>query len=103
MLVAFDTQATSYEEMLKLFWEGHDPTQGMRQGADVGTQYRSAVFFHSPEQEEQAKARIEQLTAEGRFKPKRIVTKVEPAQTFWRAEDYHQHYLDKNGLQNCRF
>jgi peptide-methionine (S)-S-oxide reductase len=59
------------------------------------------IFFHSPEQETQAKAKIKQLTAEGRFKPKRIVTSVEPAQTFWRAEDYHQRYLEKHGQASC--
>ena len=97
----FDPTKVSFEQLLDAFFTLHDPTTLNRQGPDWGTQYRSAVFFHSPEQEEQAKARIEQLTAEGRFKPKRIVTKVEPAQTFWRAEDYHQRYLEKRGLASC--
>ena len=83
------------------FFELHDPTTLNRQGPDWGTQYRSAIFFHSPEQEAQAKAKIEQLTASGHFKPKRIVTKVEPAQTFWRAEEYHQKYLEKRGQASC--
>jgi peptide-methionine (S)-S-oxide reductase len=72
-----------------------------RQGPDWGTQYRSAVFFHSPEQEAEAKAKIEALNAEGRFEPKKIVTQVVPAETFWRAEDYHQRYLEKRGLASC--
>ena len=73
----------------------------LRQGNDVGTQYRSAIFFHSLEQKAQARAKIDQLTAEGRFKPKRIVTKVEHAQTFWRAEEHHQRYLEKRGQTSC--
>jgi len=93
----FDPSLISYEQLLDAFFTLHDPTTLNRQGPDWGTQYRSAIFFHSEEQQSQAIAKIEQLTAEGRFKPKRIVTKVEPAQTFWRAEDYHQRYLEKRG------
>jgi peptide-methionine (S)-S-oxide reductase len=99
--VAFDTEQVSYEQLLDAFFALHDPTTMNRQGPDWGTQYRSAIFFHSAEQEQQARAKIEQLTAEGRFLPKRIVTRVEPAQTFWRAEDYHQRYLEKRGLGSC--
>ena len=91
----------TYEKLLDAFFELHDPTTLNRQGPDWGTQYRSAIFFHSPEQQAQALAKIEQLAAEGRFKPKRIVTKVEPAETFWRAEDYHQRYLEKRGQASC--
>jgi peptide-methionine (S)-S-oxide reductase len=97
----FDPEKIRYEQLLDAFFALHDPTTLNRQGPDWGTQYRSAVFFHSPEQEAAAKAKIEQLTAEGRFTPKRIVTKVEPAQTFWRAEEYHQRYLEKRGLASC--
>ncbi len=97
----FDPERVSFEQLLDAFFKLHDPTTLNRQGPDWGTQYRSAVFFHPPEQEAQARAKIEQLTAEGRFKPKRIVTKVEPAQTFWRAEEYHQRYLEKRGLASC--
>src|ERR1700678_955984 len=82
----FDPAKVSYEQLLDAFFALHDPTTMNRQGPDWGTQYRSAIFFRSPEQEAEAKAKIEQLTAEGRFKPKRIVNKIEPAQTFWRAE-----------------
>ena len=83
------------------FFALHDPTTMNHQGPDWGTQYRSAIFYHSPEQKSEALAKIEQLTAMGRFKPKRIVTKVEPAQTFWRAAEYHQKYLEKRGLSSC--
>jgi peptide-methionine (S)-S-oxide reductase len=97
----FDPSRISYSELLDAFFSLHDPTTLNRQGPDWGTQYRSTIFYHSPEQEAQARAKIEQLTAEGRFKPKRIVTTVEPAQTFWRAEEYHQRYLEKRGQASC--
>jgi peptide-methionine (S)-S-oxide reductase len=97
----FDPEKISYEQLLDTFFELHDPTTMNRQGPDWGTQYRSAIFFHSPEQAATAKAKIDQLTAENRFAPKHIVTKIEPAQTFWRAEDYHQRYLEKRGLASC--
>ena len=97
----FDPSEVSYDRILDAFFELHDPTTLNRQGPDWGTQYRSAIFFHSPEQQTEAVAKIEQLTAEGKFKPKRIVTKVEPAQTFWRAEEYHQKYLEKRGQASC--
>ncbi len=97
----FDPEKVSYEQLLDAFFELHDPTTLNRQGPDWGKQYRSVIFFHSPEQEAQARAKIEQLMAAGRFSPKRIVTQVVPAETFWRAEDYHQRYLEKRGLANC--
>lgn len=97
----FDNEKIAYDQILDAFFALHDPTTMNRQGPDWGTQYRSAIFFHSPEQEEQAKAKIAQLTEEGRYKPKRIVTQVVPAQTFWRAEEYHQRYLEKRGLASC--
>jgi peptide-methionine (S)-S-oxide reductase len=97
----FDNEKITFEQLLDAFFALHDPTTMNRQGPDWGTQYRSAVFFHSPEQEQQAKAKIEQLTNEGRYKPKRIVTQVVPAETFWRAEEYHQRYLEKRGLASC--
>ncbi len=99
--VDFDPAAISYEQLLNAFFALHDPTTLNRQGPDWGTQYRSVVFFHSPEQEAQARAKIEELTAADRYKPKRIVTQVVPAQTFWRAEEYHQRYLEKRGLAQC--
>jgi len=97
----FDPSVTSYDHILDAFFALHDPTTLNRQGPDWGSQYRSAIFFHSPEQQAQAEAKIAQLTVEGLFKPKRIVTRVEPAQTFWRAEEYHQKYLAKRGLASC--
>ena len=98
--VEFDPAQVRYEDLLKVFWENHDPTQLNRQGPDWGTQYRSVIFFHSPEQEAAAKQTIARLTAEKRFS-KPIVTQVVPAQTFWRAEEYHQKYLDKRGAASC--
>ena len=97
----FDPAQVTYEHLLDALFALHDPTTLNRQGPDWGAQYRSAIFFHSPEQQAQALAKIAQLTAEGTFKPKRIVTIVEQAQTFWRAEEYHQKYLEKRGLSSC--
>jgi len=98
--VDYDPGKVSFEQLLDLFFELHDPTQLNRQGPDWGTQYRSVVFYHSPEQEAAAKATIARLTDEKRFR-KPIVTQVVPAQTFWRAEDYHQKYLEKRGAVSC--
>jgi len=98
--IDYDPAKVSYQQLLDKFFEMHDPTQLNRQGPDRGTQYRSAVFFHSPEQEQAAKETIARLSAEKRF-PKPIVTEVVPARTFWRAEDYHQHYLEKRGQTSC--
>jgi peptide-methionine (S)-S-oxide reductase len=97
----FDPDKISYEALLDAFFSLHDPTTMNRQGPDWGTQYRSVIFFHSPQQGAAARAKIEQLTAEGHYKPKRIVTQVVPAQTFWRAEEYHQRYLEKRGQASC--
>lgn len=99
--IDFDNEKISYEQLLDAFFALHDPTTMNRQGPDWGTQYRSAVFFHSPEQEQQARAKIEQLTSEGGYAPRRVVTQVVPAETFWRAEDYHQRYLEKRGMASC--
>ena len=99
--VEFDPERVSYEALLDAFFSLHDPTQRNRQGPDWGTQYRSAIFCHSEAQKAQAEAKIAELTAAGRFAPKRIVTQVEAAQTFWRAEEYHQRYLEKRGLASC--
>jgi peptide-methionine (S)-S-oxide reductase len=99
--IDFDNEKTGFEQLLDAFFALHDPTTMNRQGPDWGTQYRSVVFFHSPEQEQQARAKIEQLTNEGHYKPRRIVTQVVPAETFWKAEEYHQRYLEKRGLASC--
>ena len=98
--VKFDPAKVSYQQLLDLFFELHDPTQLNRQGPDWGAQYRSVVFFHSPEQEAVAKATIARLTEQKAFK-KPIVTQVVPAETFWRAEEYHQKYLEKRGAVSC--
>jgi peptide-methionine (S)-S-oxide reductase len=99
--VEFDPARVSFPQLLDAFFALHDPTTVNRQGPDQGTQYRSAIFYHSAEQQQQAHAKIEQLTAEDRFLPRKIVTKVEAAQTFWRAEEYHQRYLQKHGQASC--
>jgi len=97
--VDFDPEQVSYEELLETFWGLHDPTQLNRQGPDVGSQYRSAIFFHSPEQEEKA---VESRARAQESFDRPIVTEIVPAATFWRAEDYHQQYLVKRGLATCR-
>jgi peptide-methionine (S)-S-oxide reductase len=101
VLVEYDPSRVSYEQLLDVFWENHDPTQLDRQGPDVGEQYRSAIFFHTPAQETAARAAKERLEASGRFR-RPIVTEITPASEFWPAEDYHQKYLEKRGLVHCR-
>jgi len=98
--LTFDPAKVPYEHLVEAFFSLHDPTQLNRQGPDWGTQYRSAIFFHSPKQEATAKQVIEKLTAEQKFR-KPIVTQVVPAQTFWKAEEYHQKYLEKRGAVSC--
>ena len=98
--VTYDPARVSYDELLRVFWENHDPTTPNRQGPDVGEQYRSAVFFHSPEQEAAAKASVASLEAAKRFR-RPIVTQIVPAGQFYRAEDYHQQYLEKRGQASC--
>jgi peptide-methionine (S)-S-oxide reductase len=98
--VDYDPAKLSYGKLLDVFWENHDPTQLNRQGPDFGKQYRTAIFFHSPEQEAEAQASKENLAKSGRFR-KPIVTQIVPAATFYEAEDYHQQYLEKRGLASC--
>ncbi|GGH05281.1 peptide-methionine (S)-S-oxide reductase MsrA [Silvibacterium dinghuense] len=98
--IEFDETKVSYQTLLDLFFELHDPTQLNYQGPDYGTQYRTVVFFHSPEQEAAAQATIARLTEAKKF-PKPIVTQVVPAETFWKAEEYHQKYLEKRGAASC--
>ncbi len=98
--VEYDPAKLSYGKLLETFWENHDPTQLNRQGPDWGTQYRSAIFFHSSEQEAEAKASKQALESSGRFR-KPIVTQIAPAPAFFEAEDYHQQYLEKRGLASC--
>ena len=98
--VEFDPSQVSYDELLDVFWSNHNPTTLNRQGPDVGAQYRSVIFYHSPEQQGAANAAKEKLEKSGRFN-RPIVTQVEPAPTFWHAEEYHQHYLQKRGQAHC--
>ena len=97
--VDFDPSKISYDRLLDVFWHSHNPTSLNRQGPDIGTQYRSVIFFHSPEQEKAAKASRDKLQKTGYKSP--IVTQIVPAETFWKAEDYHQQYLAKRGLGSC--
>ncbi len=98
--VQFDPAEVSYEELLEVFWRNHDPTTRNRQGPDVGSQYRSVIFYHSPEQKAAAEAKKADLEKSGRFR-RPIVTEIEPAPTFYRAEEYHQQYLAKHGRTHC--
>jgi peptide-methionine (S)-S-oxide reductase len=96
--VEFDPDRVSYEQLLGIFFDEHDPTQLNRQGPDVGSQYRSVIFFHSPTQEAAARAAKESVQKQT---PKTVVTEIVPAAEFWPAEDYHQRYLEKRGLASC--
>ena len=94
--VDYDPNKISYDELLNAFWAVHDPTTLNRQGPDVGTQYRSAIYFHTPVQQEEARASMLAQTDAGRFRNP-IVTEVTPAGTFYKAEEYHQRYFEKQG------
>ncbi len=96
--VEFDPETVAYQQLLDIFWTTHDPTQLNRQGPDVGEQYRSVIFYHSPEQKTAAEASKQEMDASGKFRLP-IVTAIEPASTFWQAEDHHQRYNEK---QRCR-
>ena len=98
--VTFDPEKLSYEQLLDVFWTIHDPTQVNRQGPDYGKQYRTAIFFHSPEQEATAKKSKQALEASGKLR-RPVATEITPAGTFWRAEEYHQRYLEKRGAASC--
>ncbi|WP_142847750.1 peptide-methionine (S)-S-oxide reductase MsrA [Telmatospirillum sp. J64-1] len=98
--VEYDPTRISYEDLLDLFWQIHDPTTLNRQGPDVGSQYRSVIFTHTEEQAEAARRSKERLESSGRFS-RPIVTEITPAASFWRAEEYHQRYLEKRGLASC--
>jgi peptide-methionine (S)-S-oxide reductase len=99
--IMYDPKEVSYEELLNVFWSIHNPTTKNRQGFDYGTQYRSAIFYHTPQQEEIARKSKELLEKSGRFKNKRIVTEIEPAIIFYKAEGYHQKYYQKRGGGSC--
>ena len=99
--VDYDPAQVSYEDLLRVFYEIHDPTQLNRQGPDYGRQYRSVIFFQDAEQEAAARAITEQLDKSKRF-PRKIVTQIAPATEFYRGEEYHQRYFEKQGISACR-
>jgi peptide-methionine (S)-S-oxide reductase len=99
--VTYDPEKVSYEELLNVFWTIHDPTTVNRQGPDIGTQYRSVIFYHTPEQETAARASKENIERSGRYR-RPVATEIVPASTFWRAEEYHQQYFAKQGGGHCR-
>jgi peptide-methionine (S)-S-oxide reductase len=99
--VEYDPSKISYSDLLGIFWSSHDPTQLDRQGPDIGSQYRSVIFFHDSEQESKANTSKAELESSGRLSSV-VVTQIASAETFWRAEDYHQQYLEKKGLASCR-
>ncbi|EGK07441.1 peptide-methionine (S)-S-oxide reductase [Desmospora sp. 8437] len=96
----YDPSQITYEELLRVFWENHNPTTLNRQGPDIGTQYRSVIFYHSPEQKEAAEKSKQELAASGKWKDP-VVTQIVPAAPFYRAEEYHQRYLQKRGQSSC--
>lgn len=100
--VTYDPGQVSYDDLLRLFWDCHDPTQLNRQGPDIGSNYRSVIFCHTPEQEEAARGSLEREERSGRWR-RPIATEIMPASTFWRAEEYHQQYLAKRGSDSCRW
>ena len=100
--VTYDPSVIPYDQLLNIFWSIHDPTSLNSQGPDVGTQYRSVIFYYSPEQKAAALASKEQLLQSGRYK-REIMTEIVPASTFYRAEEYHQQYFEKHGRMCCKF
>jgi len=99
--ITHDPAVVTYQELLDVFWSIHDPTQLNRQGPDTGTNYRSAIFYHSPGQKQLAEESKERLQGSGRFGSRRIVTEIVPAGIFWPAEEYHQQYFEKQGRSGC--
>jgi peptide-methionine (S)-S-oxide reductase len=99
--IMFDPAVISYEKLLDMFWDLHDPTQVNRQGPDVGTSYRSVIFYHSLKQKELAEASKARLSASAEYRGKTIATEIVPAGTFWKAEEYHQQYFEKSGRGYC--
>lgn len=95
--VDYDPELVPYAKLLDIFWQSHDPTQKNRQGPDIGSQYRSVIFFHTPEQERIARESMKHLVDSGRL-PQPLVTELQPAPAFYRAEDYHQEYFKKHGV-----
>lgn len=100
--VEYDPSKVFYTELLKLFWDNHNPTTLNRQGPDVGTQYRSVIFYHTPEQLTEAETSKLELTKSGKWEDP-IITQIIPVEEFWPAEEYHQQYLAKRGLSSCHY
>lgn len=100
--VDYDPQRLSYEQLLQAFWDCHDPTQRNRQGPDIGSQYRSVIFYHDAQQQAAAEHSKRELEASGRYR-RAIATEIVAAGEFYRAEEYHQQYLEKRGLAVCAF
>ncbi len=98
--LTYDPEKITYEELLRVFWDIHDPTTKNRQGPDIGTQYRSAIFYHSPEQKTAAELSKKELEQSRKYS-KKVVTEIIEATTFYPAEEYHQRYLEKHGLAAC--
>jgi peptide-methionine (S)-S-oxide reductase len=98
--ISFDPEQVSYEQLLEVFWSSHDPTQLNRQGPDIGTQYRSVIFYHDDEQKAEAEESKASFESIGRYR-RPIVTQIVPAAPFYRAEEYHQQYFKKRGLESC--
>ena len=99
--VTYDPSKVSYDNLLKVFWDNHDPTQVNRQGPDFGSQYRSVIFYQTEKQKKAAMTSLQQLQKSEKYKGKKIATAIVPAGTFYRAEEYHQQYLEKRGLSTC--
>jgi len=99
--IEFETEKISYEALVFIFFRMHDPTQLNRQGPDIGTQYRSAIFYHSPKQKAISEAIVTKLQKTEKFKDRTIVTQIIPANKFYKAEEYHQKYFEKNGFHPC--
>lgn len=100
--VIYDPSLISYEKLLQVFWENHDPTEKNKQGPDIGSQYRSSIFYHSNLQKILAEESKRKLEESGKYGSKKIFTEIVPAQHFYRAEEYHQKYLSKRGLGTCK-
>ncbi|MCU0631828.1 MAG: peptide-methionine (S)-S-oxide reductase MsrA [Methanolinea sp.] len=99
--VIYNPKLVAYEQILDVFWESHDPTQVNRQGPDIGTNYRSVIFYHSPEQKKKAEASRDRLQRSGRYGNRAVATEIVPAAEFWKAEEYHQQYYEKCGSGYC--
>jgi peptide-methionine (S)-S-oxide reductase len=100
--VIFNPEINTYNDLLDVFWNVHNPTTLNRQGPDIGSQYRSVIFYHNSQQEKLARESKQKLEESGRY-PRKIVTDIQPVGAFWRAEEYHQHYFEKTGQKSCRF